>query len=262
MREQTVQLPEEPTAASEKTEQDILDKLREKTPNQLLAFIAIIIAAGQFNDAIDMTSKGWDLLVSNFSDAPSNDRLSNVYIRAPSGILEESFGSPVYTKFSNGEVEIKYFKDKKFILSAITSNDTIDAFLVFPKQGFVPEIRAHAGGENYLKTTFADSTTLLEATSNLARSGNYYIEEAQGGRYELLYNSIGGYSEYLSNLNKSQVQLLATFNDKFMMEEDTSSALINLRQQIKPNFYGYSAVGLEDLTPAILTKLEYELITD
>lgn len=66
----------------------------------------------------------------------------------------------------------------------------------------------------------------------------------------------------LSNLSKNQVQLLATFNDKLMMEEDTSSALIKLRQHIKPNFYGYSAVGLADLAPAILTKLEYELITD
>jgi hypothetical protein len=262
MQEQTVQTSEEATTAPTETEQDIIDKLREKTPNPILAIMALIIAAGQFNDAIDMTGKGWDLLVSNFSDSPSNERLSNVYIRASSGVLEETFGSPVYTKFSNGEVEIKYYKDSKFILSAITSNGTIDAFLVFPQPGFVPEIKYHAGSDTYLETPFADSTTPLEAISNVARSGNYYIEEAQGGRYELLYNSVGGYSEYLSNLTKSQMQLLATFNDKLMMEENSTSALVELRQHIKPNFYGYSAVGLEDLAPAILTKLEYELITD
>jgi hypothetical protein len=256
------QATQETPFAEPANEHDILDRLREKTPNPILAFIALIIAAGQFNDAIDMTSKGWDLVISNFSDAPSNERLSKVYIRASSGVLEETFGSPVYTKFSNGDVEIKYYKDSKFILSAITSNGTIDAFLVFPKPGFVPEIKYHAGNETYLQTTFADSTIPLEAMSNLARSGNYYIEEAQGGRYELLYNSVGGYSEYLSNLTKNQMQLLATFNDKLMMEENTTSALVSLRQQIKPNFYGYSAVGLEDLAPAILTKLEYELITD
>ena len=262
MQEQAAQTSVEPTTASVDTGQDILDKLREKTPNPVLAIMALIIAAGQFNDAIDMTKKGWDLLVSNFSDSPSNDRLSKVYIRASSGVLEETFGSPVYTKFSNGEVQIKYYKDRKFILSAITSNGNIDAFLVFPKPGFVPEIKHHAGKDTYLQKTFADSTTPLEAISNLARSGNYYIEEAQGGRYELLYNSVGGYSEYLSNLTKSQMQLLATFNNKLMMEEKTTSALVNLRHQIKPNFYGYSAVGLENLAPAILTKLEYEMISN
>lgn len=262
MREQTAEVDLETPSVSEQGEQDILEKLRDKTPNPILAIVALIIAAGQFNDAIDMTNKGWDLVVSNFSDAPSNERLSKIYIRASSGILEETFGSPVYTKYSDGEVEIKYYKDSKFILSAITSNGTIDAFLVFPKPGFVPEIKYHAGNETYLETTFADSSLPIDAVSNIARSGNYYIEEAQGGRYELLYNSVGGYSEYLSSLSKSQLLLLATFNDKLMMEEDTSSALVSLRQQIKPNFYGYSAVGLTDLVPAILTKLEYELVTD
>lgn len=243
-------------------EQDIIDKIKAKTPNPIVALVALIIAAGQFNDAIDMGSSAWDWTVSNFSDAPSNERLSKIYIRAASGILDETFGSPVYTKLANDDLQIKYYKDSKFILSAITSNDSIDAFLVFPKPGFVPEIKYHAGKGNYLNMTFSTSTSPLESLSNIARSGNYYIEEAQGGRYELLYNSVGGYSEYLSDLTKEQLQLLAKFNDQLMMEENATSSLELLREKIKPNFYGYSAVDLGDLAPAILTKLEYELITD
>lgn len=262
MQEHTGQTQRESTSAATQNEQDILERLRGKTPNTVLAIMALIIAAGQFNDAIDMSGKAWDLFVSNFSDAPSNDRLSNVYIRASSGILEETFGSPVYTKYSNGEKEIKYYKDSKFILSAITSNGTIDAFLVFPQPGFVPDIKYHSGNETYLNTNFAQSTTPIESLSNIARSGNYYIEEAKGGRYQLLYNSVGGYSEYLSPMSNDQLKLLAQFNDKLMMEENITSTLINLREQIKPNFYGYSTLDLNYIAPAILTKLEYELIND
>ncbi|WP_171309331.1 ETEC_3214 domain-containing protein [Vibrio splendidus] len=248
--------------APNEDQKDFLEIMREKTPNSILAIIALIIAGGQFNDAIDMGSKGWDLLISNFSDAPSNERLSKVYIRASSGILEETFGSPVYTKMSNGEVQIKYYKDSKFILSAITSNDTIDAFLIFPKPGFVADVNYHAGSATYLETNFVNSTAEQDAISNIARSGNYYIEEAEGGRYELLYSSVGGYSEYLSPLSAQQLKLLADFNDKLMMEENTKDSLTKLRREIRPNFYGYTTVDLESLAPAILTKLEYELITD
>ncbi len=262
MLEQTVEVSQDTSSQSSQSEQDILEKLRSKTPKSILAVMALIIAAGQFNDAIDMTGKTWDLFVSNFSDTPSNERLSKIYIRASSGILEETFGYPVYTKFSNGKTEVKYYKDSKFILSAVTSNGVIDAFLVFPQPGFVPEIKNHAGREDYLNVSFARSTEPLEVSSSIARSGNYYIEEASGGRYELLYNSVGGYSEYLSSLSKSHLKLLAEFHDKLMMEENIDSTLVNLREQISPNFYGYSAIGIDDLTQAILTKLEYELISN
>ena len=245
-----------------KEEKEILERLRDNTPNSILAIVALIIAGGQFNDAIDMGSKGWDLIVSNFSDSPSNNRLSEIYIRASSGILEETIGSPVYTKMSNGEMQIKYYKDKKFILSAITSNDTIDAFLVFPKPDFVADVKYHAGGNDYLNSSFSSSSNESRATSNIARTGNYYIEESEGGRYELLYHSVGGYSEYLSPLSAQQLKLLADYNDKLMMEENTQGSLSKLRQQLSPNFYGYTTLDLESLAPAILTKLEYELITN
>ena len=167
------------------------------------------ISIGQFNDTIDMVQKGSEALFSTFSDTPSNNRLSNIYIRASSDVLDETFGAPVYTKYSDGKTAIKYYKDDNFLLSAVTSNGIIDAYLVFPEAGFVPATEEHAGGENYLNEHFSDSTTPVTAISNLARSGNYYIESSDGGRYQLLYTSVGGYSEYLSSLTGEQTIKLA-----------------------------------------------------
>lgn len=257
MQEESTQKPQEYAA----DDQDILGTLKQKAPNSLVSIVVLIIAVSQFNDAIDMGSKGWDLFISNFSDRPSNDRLSKVYVRASSGVLDETFGSPVYKKQSEGETEIKYYKDGKFILSAITSNGTVDAFLVFPQPGFEANTKEHAGGESYLDNNFSGTTNPMTAMSNIARSGNYYLEEAEGGRYEMLYSSVGGYSEYLSPLSNIQLQKLAKFNDQLMMEEDTTQSITALRAQIKPNFYGYSTVDIAELEPAILTRLEYELLT-
>ncbi|WP_017223452.1 ETEC_3214 domain-containing protein [Moritella dasanensis] len=242
-------------------EYDILGMLKQKTPNSLVSIVVLIIGISQFNDAIDMGGKGWDLFMSNFSDNPSNDRLSKVYVRASSEVLDETFGSPVYKKSSEGDTEIKYYKDGKFILSAIISNGTVDAFLVFPQPGFGANTKEHAGGENYLNDNFSDLTTPMNAMSNVARTGNYYLEEAEGGHYEMLYSSIGGHSEYLAPLSNTQLQQLAEFNDVLMMDEDVTESITVLRAHMKPNFYGYSTVDITALEPAILTRLEYELLT-
>lgn len=244
-----------------KAEDQFFDNLRKKLPTPLVIGAVCAISIGQFNDTIDMVQKGSEALFSTFSDTPSNNRLSNIYIRASSDVLDETFGAPVYTKYSDGKTAIKYYKDDNFLLSAVTSNGIIDAYLVFPEAGFVPATEEHAGGENYLNEHFSDSTTPVTAISNLARSGNYYIESSDGGRYQLLYTSVGGYSEYLSSLTGEQTIKLAKFNDQLMMEEDVEASLEQVRANISPNFYGYSTVDLAILESAILTRLEYELIS-
>ena len=250
---------------NEQTPQDdfeLMDWLKKKTPNPLVALAVGAIAIGQFNDTIDMSIKFYETVMSSFTDGPSKDRLSKIYIRAASSVLEETLGAPVYIKSSQSGQNIRYYKDPKFILSAVTSNDTIDAFLVFPNSDFKPNTIEHAGGDGYLNKPFSQVDSALNSYANIARSGNYYIEENDGGRYQLLYTSVGGYSEYLSDLDSDNLKRLATFHEQHMMEEDTTKSLADFREHTTPNFYGYSTIGLEFLEKAILTKLEYELLTN
>lgn len=222
----------------------------------------VAIALGQLNDTWDGVNKIWEFGQSTFSDQPSRNRLNKIYIHADSGVLTETLGSPVYTKqLQNGDI-VTYYKDKHFILSAISKEGIIAAFLVFPNNDFVPNTQEHAGGDNYLSKPFDKSEELSESLMNIARVGNYYIEIISGGKFDLLYSSIGGVSEYQGQFTEAQFNQLDEINQKIMFEEDYQSELGKLRATFSPNFYGYSAIEIEDLEQAILTYLEYELITN
>lgn len=221
----------------------------------------VAIAIGQLNDTWEGVLKIWEFGQSTMTDQPSKNRLNRIYINASSGVLEENLGAPIYTKHAvNGSV-ITYYKDKRFILSAITQNDIVVAFLVFPRNDFVPNTSEHAGSSNYLEMSFDNAIDLTEAHSNVARMGNYYIEEISGGKFDLLYSSVGGVSEYQGLFSLDNMNTLISYNEKVILEEDTEETLSNLRAKFKPNFYGYTSIGIVELEQAILTYLEYELLT-
>lgn len=228
----------------------------------IIPWLSIVaIALGQLNDTWDGIEKLWIFGQSTMSDTPSKNRLNNIYINASSGVLEETFGSPVFIKESTTGNRIKYFNDKNFILSAITKDGIIAAYLVFPLDSFTPDTVEHAGGVNYLNVPFDSNVNLVQGHSNIARVGNYYIEEITGGKFDMLYSSVGGVSEYLGAVSPKNMKILADYNDKAMMEEDTKDSLKQLRTTFVPNFYGYSSVGIIELEQAIMTFLEFELIT-
>lgn len=229
----------------------------------VIPWISIVaIALGQLNDTWDGVLKIWEFGQSTMTDQPSRNRLNKIYINASGDILEETFGAPIYIKEAINGNEIRYYRDKHYILSAVKKDGIIAAYLVFPFEGFEADTDEHAGGKNYLKQPFISHPNLVESHSNIASIGNYYIEEITGGKFDMLYSSVGGVSEYLGSINTDKMKLLATYNDKAMMEEDTTSALKNIREKFLPNFYGYSSIGIVELEQAILTHLEYELITN
>ncbi|PJC85828.1 hypothetical protein CSW98_12270 [Vibrio sp. HA2012] len=229
----------------------------------IITLISLItIALGNLDGAWEGVLKIWDFGHSTFTNQPSHNHLNQIYINASSNILGETFGPPVYIKHTTNGDDIYYYKDKHFILSAITKNNTIAAFLVFPDSDFKPNTSEHAGGKDYLSQPFSAHENLVSSHSNIARVGNYYIEEITGGKFDMLYSSVGGVSEYLGVIEPEKMKVLADFNDKLMMEEETKESLQKVRLAFTPNFYGYSSVGIAELEQAILTFLEYELITN
>lgn len=220
----------------------------------------VSIALGGFNDTMDALDKIYDISLSQLTDIPSHNKLSKIYIRASSAVLDDVFGAPIYLKHSsNGEV-IKYYLDDNFVISVITNDDAIAAYLVFPNEDFTPDTGEHTGKESLLELTFSAVESVNEFRASYAKTGNYYIEENNGGEFGLLYSSISGFSEYLSPMDNKGRKLLSDVVDALMFEEDISKKVQTLRKNIQPNFYGYSTLGLHSIEEAILSNSEYKLI--
>ncbi len=226
-----------------------------------LALISIVaIALGSFNDSTDALKKIYDFSLSQFTDVPSQEKLTKIYVRASADVLDEALGAPVYIKRSADGNLIKYFQDKRFFLSAVIKDAAIAAYLVFPEQGFTPDTTLSAGGGDLLTTPFSEQEGVSDLRASLSRSLTYYIEENTQGEFTNLYSSVSGYSEFGRGLNSTQHELLERLVDNLTLGDDATEAAQALRNSLIPNFYGYSSLGLSALEDAILTKSEFNLI--
>ncbi len=228
---------------------------------KLIALVSLVaIALGSFNDSMDALEKIYDFSLSQFTDIPSQDKLSQIYIRGSSGVLDETFGAPIYIKRSSAGDTIKYYRDDRFILSAVVKDEAIAAYLVFPLAGFAPDTSLSAGGEQLLNRPFSAQENVTDLRASLSRSISYYVEENTDGVFGNLYTSISGFSEFEQELAPQQRTLLTRLVDNLMLGEGIVEAAQDLRENFTPNFYGYNRLSLVDIEDAILTKSEFRLI--
>lgn len=256
-------------------QKEIQDELKELQENQeslseaqnkgslarTIALLSVVsIALGGFNDSVDAIEKMVVFGLSQMTDIPSHKKLEKVYIRSSDDILDQVFGAPVYIKRSTGGDVIKYYKDDNFILSSIARDNAIVAYIVFPDEGFEPETLEHAGGTEFFNQPFKAIESVNEIRASFARTGSYYIEENNGGEFGYLYSSISGVSDFISPMAESTRNLLSEVVDSLTMDENVVKSVQSLRLKTKPNFYGYSTLGVGALEEAILSNTEYRLI--
>ncbi|PSV48234.1 ETEC_3214 domain-containing protein [Photobacterium indicum] len=236
------------------------DQVQNKWAKSIALASVVSIALGGFNDTFEALEKIADFSLSQLTDIPSHHKLERIYIRASSDVLNETFGAPVYIKRSSSDDVIKYYLDEQFILSAITRDDAIVAFLVFPNKGFQPTTLEHAGGELFFEQPLDNIESVNDVRSSYARTGIYYIEENNGGDFGYLYSSISGFSEFLMPSSVDDKKRLSNLTDAQMLDENVIETIKDIRKNIKPNFYGYSTLSLATLEDAILSNSEYRLI--
>ncbi|WP_418641500.1 ETEC_3214 domain-containing protein [Vibrio chaetopteri] len=228
---------------------------------KLVAVASLVaIALGSFNDSVDALEKIYQFSLSQFTDIPSQSKLEKVYVRASSNVLDEVMGAPVYIKRSSSGAIIKYYQDSRFILSAITQDESIAAFLVFPVDNFQPDTTKSSGGSQLLNRSFSAQEDVSDLRSNLSRIATYYVEENAGGEFGNLYASVSGFSQFEEDLGANTRNDLDRLVDGMMLGEDVSVVAQKLRQDLVPNFFGYSTLALYELEEAILSMSEYQLI--
>ncbi|ANU35388.1 hypothetical protein RJD38_04280 [Vibrio scophthalmi] len=243
------------------SQHNIREKVREKWAKTITFVSIVVIALGGINDSWDAVEKMSNFTLSQFTDIPSHNKLDHIYIRASKAVLDEHFGAPVYIKEDVNGRSIEYYDDKRFILSAVTQDHAIVAFLVFPKPGFKPNTSEHPGGNALLEVSFNQLGT-NDVLANYSPSVSYYIESNTGGEFSRLYQSVSGFSETLDPLDRETRNMLKNISDRLVMGKAPITEIEEFRESIVPNFYGYSILGLGVLENAILTLTEFRLINN
>lgn len=221
----------------------------------------VAIALGGFNDTSDAIGKIYDFSLSQFTDIPSTNKLEKLYVNASAEILTETLGAPVYLKKTSTGDQVHYYRDDRFIVSSIIKDNYIAALLIFPESGFEVDTSNSPGGANLLINSFSAIESIINMKSNFSREVVYYIEENEGGKYQYLHAYLSGFSDFNQALQGRAKDELATLVDKTVMGEDVSENVANIRELLKPNFFGYTTLPLEIVEQAILTNSEYQLIS-
>lgn len=247
-------------SADEVVEGRFRTRVQENWTRMIAVVSIVVIALGGINDSWDAIEKMTNFTLSQFTDIPSDNNLNRIYIRASGEVLEETFGAPVYIKKTLSGDIVKYYNDKRFILSAIVRDGAISAFLVFPKEGYAPNTTQHAGGEFTLSQVFSNIESVTDIRVNYSRSVSYYIESNPEGDFSNLYSSIAGYTEFEAPIESQQRELLDDISEALILGDDITEKVTAFRDKTLPNFYGYSTEGLDVLENAILTLTEYRLI--
>ncbi|OBT09488.1 hypothetical protein A9264_14720 [Vibrio sp. UCD-FRSSP16_10] len=230
---------------------------------KLIALVSIMaIALGGLNDTIDALEKVRNIILSQFTDIPSQERINKIYIRSSSDLLEDVYGPPIYIKKGFDNKIIKYYKDNNHIISSISVDGAIAAYLIFPEDDFNPNTEEHAGGKDLLNTVLSNQDSVNHIRVNTSRTNTYYIEENQFGEFGNLYNSISGYSGFISETSMENKQLIDEISDAEMFGNNTSQLTNKLRSSLVPNFFGYSTLNIELLESAILSNTEYKLLNN
>ncbi|ROV57458.1 hypothetical protein EGH82_22980 [Vibrio ponticus] len=243
------------------TPSTVKDRIKAQWAKMIALVSIVAIALGGLNDTIDALEKVYNITLSKFTDIPSQSKLEKIYIRGAADKLDETFGAPVYIKLSYSGDVIKYYLDSHFIISSISQDGFIAAYLVFPKQGFTPNTFEHAGGKDLLTMPLSHLESVSEYRSVTSRSLTYYIEASPTGKFSNLYVSISGYSEILGQIDRSTREQINKLGEELILDIPSTQTVTKLREKLTPNFYGYSTISVVDLEQAILTKSEYQLIT-
>ncbi len=216
----------EQMTVEEVTKRNLRDHVREKWARMIALVSIIVIALGGFNDSWDAIEKLSNFTLSQFTDIPSKNKLDRIYIRASEDVLEETLGAPVYVKKTASGEFIRYYDDKRFVLSAVTQDGAISALLVFPKEGFLPNTEEHAGGELLLEQNLSNIENIEDVRVNYSRSVSYYIEESPAGSFGNLYTSVAGFTEFLTPLDDEKRSRMSELSEGLMLGDDISTQIM------------------------------------
>ena len=242
-------------------EQNILtgNPLFSRFKGSFLTFLAIIIALGEYSEAVTVIGDSIETVRSEFTNDIEYETISKIHVGNTVPYMEELLGSPQVSRAVGKGLVANYYYDEKFLLTLFIHSERVTAFTVLPLlEGFKPEVAATSKGPwNLAEASFSSFPANPQTyVIDHAKTASYYLESLDRGRAGLFVQSYLGKVSY--SVQSESPLLVAFYNkdvhgsDKEVLESQTQ-----LREAEQPNFYGEGEIALDLIEKSILTGAEF-----
>ena len=235
------------------------DGHRDKAKFVVLDFLAIVIALGEYAEAVSLVTNAVDVIERKLTNKLEYETLSKFHVGNTRAYTESLVGVPQMSRQVNENVVANYFYLDKDLLTVFYHDQQLVAYLVLPLlEGFSPQVPqlAAAGVKGLCQFHYHDSGVVPASFSlDNAKTNSYYLESIDGGYAGLLSQT------YLANLNAAGTTA-AAFTERLYQQQvfgedaQTAELLQTLRKDVTPNVYGEGVLSLEQFARGLLTPAE------
>lgn len=230
-----------------------------KFKGSFLTFLAIIIALGEYSEAVTVLGDTVETIRSEFTNDIEYETISKIHVGNTVPYMEELLGSPQVSRAINQDINANYYYDEKFLLTLFIDDERVTAFTVLPLlEDFHPEVATTTKGPWNLGEAAFTSFPANPQTYVIdhAKTASYYLENLDRGRAGLFVNTYLGKVSYTV---RSESPLLVAFYNQEVhgSDQEVLESQTQLRNSEMPNFYGEGEIGLELIEKSILTGAEF-----
>ena len=249
----------------EAVEDEVQEELAEnsvffsKFKGTFIAFLAIIMALGQYSEALALIKDGIDTIQSEFTHEIEYETLSKIHVGNTLDYMESLLGSAQVSKSINKDIDASYFYNSKYLLTLFSKDQRVIAFTVLPLVAdFQPELMQASqiqwtlGSANFKSFPANPQTYVIDH----AKTASYYLESLDKGRTGLFVQTYLGKVSYSAESESAQLVKLYQ-KEVHGTDEEILKVQKQLRETETPNFYGEGELGLELIEKSILTGAEF-----
>ncbi len=222
--------------------------------------VALIMALGQFSEAVSLIGDGWKSLQSKFTNDVEYAALSKLHVGNTAPYVQSIFGEPQVSRKINDSITANYYYLKKMLLTLFIKDARVTAFTVLSlKEGFTPKVPTVTGQPlelgNFTYQDYPAMPTLYLV--DYSKSDSFYIENLEAGQTGLHYKRYLGNVRFGSGKHRSEIQAFYKLDMMGIEGKPLETSQKALRAAVKPNLYGAGELGIDLIEKSLMTDAEF-----
>ncbi len=222
--------------------------------------VALIMALGQFSEAVSLIGDGWKSLQSKFTNDVEYSAIGKLHVGNTQSYVQSIFGEPQVSRQINDKITANYYYQKKLLLTLFIKEARVAGYTVLAlKEGFSPNVATIGDQHIQLgKFTYQEYPAMptLYLVDN-SKANSFYLENLESGQAGLHYK------RYLGNVRFGSGQHSELINHFYKLDmmgvegKPLETAQKTLRETVVPNFYGAGELGIELIEKSLMTDAEF-----